>query len=674
MTNMRAAQFRGKIFPINPKYPTVLGLPAFGSVLDVADHIDLGVIVTPAATVPALMRDCGRKGISTIIIISAGFKEAGEAGQRLEEEVLKISKELNIRVLGPNCLGCMNPHIGLNATFAATTALKGNIAFLSQSGALCTAMLDWSLERDFGFSAFVSLGSMSDIDWGDLIDYLAEDAKTEAILIYMESIGDAGKFISLASSAVARKPLFVMKTGKTQAAAKAAISHTGTLAGSDDVFSSAMRQIGITRLNTIEELCDLAWILAKQPLPKGNRLTIVTNAGGPAVIAVDAALQSGALLTELPHKALDALNEVLPAAWSHGNPIDILGDADAARYTKAVQVSGELPDSDGLLVILTPQDMTDPVGTAEAVVGCREQFNKPLFASWMGRKHVEEGKKILKRAGVPSIEYPDSAAHYFGVLASHQNRLRTLSNRKKSPDLTDWSGSVRAEVENHIREAREANRKILTESSSKALIHAIGIPVTRDYLAKTPQEAAEAAEKIGFPVVLKLHSTELTHKTDVGGVKLNILESTGVLKAYQEIESAVTFHASKEAFGGVTVQKMITWKGVELIFGASKDPQWGPVILFGAGGEFVEIYHDHTLGLPPLSHEVALEMIEGTKIVKVLQGARGREPVNIDALAKLLVQFALFASSFPEIAECDINPLLACGEQFIALDARIILD
>jgi acetyltransferase len=671
MANMVAAKFQGKIFPINPKYDKILGVPAFASILDVPESVDLAVIATPAATVPALVRDCARKNIPTTIVISAGFKEVGEEGQKLEEEVVAIAKEANMRILGPNCLGCMNPHVGLNATFAAGCALRGNIAFISQSGALCTAVLDWSLERGLGFSAFVSIGSMSDIEWGDLIDYLGKDPKTDAIIMYMETIGNSKKFLEAASKVALRKPLCVIKAGKTQAAAKAAASHTGSLAGSDDVFSFAMRQTGVMRLDTIDELFEVALFLAKQPLPKGENLTIVTNAGGPGVLAVDAAVQSGANLTKLSAKAIESLNKVLPASWSHGNPIDVLGDADAKRYVEAIAMSIAEPETDGLLVILTPQDMTDPTGTAKALVDRMKDFNKPLLASWMGGKSVTEGKEILKKAGIPCLDYPDNAAHGFGLLAAHQTYVKNLS--KVGLQEEKLPAAIQAELQKQIQAAIRSNTKILSESASKELIHAAGIPVVRNLLATSPKDAVEAAEKIGYPVVLKLHSSTITHKTDVGGVKLNILDAAGVLKAYQEIENAVTLAAGKAAFEGVAVQKMVKWKGVEVILGSSIDPQWGPVILFGAGGELVEVYKDRTLGLPPLTHGFAMQMIEETKIYHVLKGARGRTPVDVEALANLLVRFSLFIQALPDIAECDINPLLATPEGFIALDARIVL-
>ncbi len=671
VANMIGAKFQGKIYPINPKYPTILGLPAYPSILEAPGDVDLAVIATPAATVPALVRDCARKGIKTTIVISAGFKEVGEEGQKLENEVLAIAKEAGMRILGPNCLGCMNPHVGLNATFAAGCGLKGNIAFISQSGALCTAVLDWSLQCELGFSAFVSLGSMSDIEWGDLIEYLGNDAKTDAILMYMETIGNPEKFLKAVSKVSLRKPICVLKAGRTQAAAKAAASHTGSLAGSDDVFSAAMQQMGVMRLSSIRELYQVALCLSKQPMPKGSKLTIVTNAGGPGVLATDAASLSGADLTELPAPTIASLNKVLPAAWSHANPIDVLGDADAKRYVEAIAKALEDPATDGLLVILTPQDMTDSTGTAKALVERVKDFKKPLLASWMGGGSVTEGREILKKAGIPSFEFPDNAAETFASLANHHKHLQELRGRgNERPSLP---AGIKTELQTQIQAAARTGIKILTESASKEILHAAGIPVVRNLLATSPQEAAAMAKKIGYPVVLKLHSTTITHKTDVGGVKLNLTDEAGVIKAYQEIEASVTKIAGKEAFEGVAVQQMVRMKGTEVIFGSSIDVQWGQVILFGAGGELVEVYKDRTLGVPPLSREFAREMIEGTKIFHVLEGARGRTPVSIDALADLLVRFSLVIEALPMIAECDINPLLVSAEGFIALDARIVL-
>ncbi len=465
VANMIGAKFQGKLYPINPKYETILGIPAYPSILDVPDEIDLVVIATPAATVPALVRDCGRKKIPSTIVISAGFKEVGEEGQKLENEILAIARETGMRILGPNCLGCMNAHVGLNATFAAGCALKGNIAFISQSGALCTAVLDWSLERELGFSAFVSLGSMCDIEWGDLIDYLGKDPQTAAVIMYMETIGNSEKFLKAVTNVAFHKPLCVIKAGRTQAAARAAASHTGSLAGSDDVFTAAMRQKGVMRVDTIDELFEVALCIGKQPMPKGSNLTIVTNAGGPGVLATDAAVLSGAELTELPRAAIETLNKVLPASWSHGNPIDVLGDADAKRYVEAIAKALEEPTTDGVLVILTPQDMTDSTGTAKALVERAKEFKKPILTSWMGGRTVFEGREILKKAGLPNFVYPDNAAHAFGLLASHHKYLKHLEKMGNQQPMLP--ASIKAELEKQMHMFVKSGTKILSESAIK---------------------------------------------------------------------------------------------------------------------------------------------------------------------------------------------------------------
>ncbi len=671
VANMIGAGYKGKLYPINPKYEKILGVKAYPSVMEVPGDIDLAVIATPAATVPALVMDCAKKKIPTTIVISAGFKELGPEGLKLEQEVLRIAKETGMRILGPNCLGCMNPHVGLNATFAAGCGLKGNVAFISQSGALCTAALDWSLEQGMGFSAFVSLGSMSDIEWSDLIEYLDKDPNTRTIILYMETIGDAKRFIEVATKVARHKPLLVIKAGRSEAAAKAAASHTGSLAGSDDVFSAAMQQMGIIRVNSITEFFKVALCLSMQPLPKGSNLTIVTNAGGPGVLATDAAVLYGATLTELPQTTIEKLNKVMPGPWSHGNPIDVLGDADATRYIEAIRAAIAEPTTDGILVVLTPQDMTDSTGTAKALVEHLPEIKKTLLASWFGAKTVQEGKEILLKAGVPTVLFPDDAAHIFGILATHQKHVKKLAeSATQRPTLPT---GVKAELQKQVQTAVRGGAKIMTESASKELLHAAGIPVVRNLLAHSAKEAVVAAEKIGFPVVLKLHSSTVTHKTDVGGVKLNLKNGGEVEKAYEEIKTSVTKMAGSEAFEGVAVQQMVKTQGAEVIIGSSVDRQWGPVILFGAGGEFVEVYKDRSLGLPPLSHSFARLMIEDTKIVQILKGARGRAPVDIDKLADLLVRFSLFIEAMPEVAECDINPLLASSEGFIALDARIVL-
>lgn len=664
-SNMLKANFYGKIYPINPKYSHILGVKAFPSILEVSDRVDLVVITTPAKTIPAIVLECAKKKIPTAIIISAGFKEVGEEGRLLEEHVLSICKEHGMRLLGPNCLGCMNPRIGLNASFAAGCGLEGKIAFLSQSGALCTAFLDWSLERKLGMSAFVSLGSMSDIEWSDLLEYLEKDPHTEGIFMYVETISETARFKEVAARVAKTKPIFVIKGGKTEASAKAAASHTGSLTGNDDLFSYAMKQLGICRINTIEQFFNIALFMAKEPNLKGKNLTIITNAGGPGVLSVDAAVKGGAFLSKLSDQTFANLNEILPSCWSHDNPVDVLGDANVERYKKTVDLCLQDKNTDAVFVILTPQDMTDCTEIAKAVVESHNSHKKPLFVSWMGAQSVAEAKKIFNDSRAIFFEYPDEAAETFGILSSHLEKLKIQKPAHKE------SSSIKLKNKNAFKPVSKT--KMLSETASKEWVFSEGFPVVRNFIAKTKEEAADLAEKIGFPVVIKLHSQTITHKSDVGGVKLNLKDSSMVKKAFEEIYTSLKNLGKEEAFEGVAVQKMILDKGVEVILGSKADPQWGAVVLFGAGGEFVEVYSDRSLGLAPVSKAYALEMIKETKIYSVLQGARGRKPCDLEALADLLVKFSEFISGATEIDECDLNPLIVTSEGSIALDARIVL-
>jgi acetyltransferase len=603
------------------------------------------------------------------VVISAGFRETGASGAELEREVIKRAGSM--RVIGPNCLGIMNPSRGLNATFAANIAHPGHVAFLSQSGALCCAILDWSLKENVGFSSFVSMGSMADVGWGDLIYHLGDDPATKSIIIYMESIGNARAFLSAAREVALSKPIIVIKTGRTEAAARAAASHTGSLTGSDEVLDAAFRRVGVLRVGTIAELFDMAEILAKQPRAKGPRLAIVTNAGGPGGLAADALSLSGGELSDLAPETFGALNELLPAHWSRNNPIDVLGDANAERYAKCTSLALSDPNTDGVLVILTPQAMTDATGTARQLQDLAEAGDKPLLAAWMGGPAVEKGEDILNAANIPSFKYPDRAARAFTSMWQYSSNLRALY---ETPLLASIAPPDRAQAEEIIRHAREKKREILTEFESKNLLAAYGIPVVPTRIAKNPEEAARIATEFGFPVVLKLCSETITHKSDVGGVVLNLTDRTSVAEAFREIERRVTAAHGMIAFEGVTVQPMIAGGGIELILGSSPDSQFGPVLLFGAGGKFVEIIKDRALGLPPLTATLARRMMEQTRIFAALRGVRGAKPSDLAALDQLMVRFSQLVAEQRWIKEIDINPLLAREDgSFIALDARIIV-
>lgn len=673
LENLRAGQPEFPIYAVNPNRSTVLGRPCYARVADIPEQVDLAVLTTPAATIPGLIRECAEEGVRGAIIISAGFRETGEAGKKLEMQVLEEARKGNMRIIGPNCLGVMSPLCGLNATFAGSMAARGSVAFLSQSGALCTAMLDWSEREMVGFSSFISLGSMLDVGWGDLITYLGDDPNTKSIVLYMETIGDARSFLSAAREVALSKPIIIIKAGRTEAAAKAAASHTGSLAGRDDVLDAAFKRVGVLRVNNISDIFYMVEVLSKQPRPTGPRLTIMTNAGGPGVLATDSLISNGGKLAEIPPSIIKELDALLPPHWSKGNPVDILGDADAHRYAAALEIVSKNPESDGLLVIMTPQGMTSPTSIAENLRHYATSTGKPILASWMGGPTVAEGVRILTKAGIPMFPYPDTAAKAFTYLWQYADHLRSLY---ETPSLIsdEHSTDQKFAADQVIEEVRNSGRTILDEAESKKVLSLYGIPTVQTVTALTESEAVDAAARIGYPVVLKLYSKTITHKTDVGGVKLNLRDEESVREAFRSIQESVTAHGSASDFGGVTVQPMVSFKdGYELILGSSTDAQFGPVLLFGTGGQLVEVFKDRALGLPPLNSTLARRMMEQTKIWTALKGVRGRAPVNTAALEELMVRFSRLVVEQPWIKEIDINPLLASPSGFLALDARIIV-
>jgi acetyltransferase len=660
--------FDGTVYPVNTKRQTVQGIKAFSAIGEVPGPVDLAVIATPAVTVPNLINECAAAGVKGAVVISAGFKEIGAAGVELEHEIQR--RRGDMRIIGPNCLGIMIPSIGLNATFAKRMAKEGNVAFISQSGALCTSVLDWSIRQNVGFSAFLSTGSMLDVGWGDLIDYLAFDFHTRSILIYMESVGEARSFLSAAREVALRKPIIVIKAGCTEAAAKAVASHTGTLTGDDAVLEAAFRRAGVLRVKTIEDLFSMAEVLGKQPRPRGPRLAVITNAGGPGVLATDMLVAEGGQIAQLSQDSLQKLSSMLPAAWSHNNPVDVLGDAGADRYIKAIDVVTADPNIDGVLAIVTPQAMTDPTAIAKGLESFKNLSEKPILASWMGATDVEEGEAILNRCGIPTFKFPDAAARAFCYMWRYSENLRALY---ETPALSRWDQGVsrRIIVGKIIRAAIESQRTILTEVESKEVLDAYGIPIVQTLVARTEGEAVRLSAELGRPVVLKLYSEVITHKTDVGGVKLNLQTETEIREAYRAIQAAV--EDKPGAFLGVAVEPVVGGDGYELILGSSIDAQFGPVLLFGSGGQLVEVMKDYCLGLPPLNSTLARRIMEKTHVYSALKGVRGRPPVDLERLEKVLVQFSLLVAEHPWIKEIDVNPLVASTDQLLALDARIVL-
>ena len=667
LRNLIGSPFGGAVYPVNPKHDSVLGIRAYPNVAAVPGTIELAIIVTPAATVPGVIRECARAGVKAAVIVSAGFREAGAGGLDLERGVLEEARAGGIRLIGPNCLGVMSTFSGLNATFASAMALQGSVAFISQSGAMCTAILDWSLREQVGFSAFVSVGSMLDLGWGDLITYLGNDPHTRSIVIYMESVGDARAFLSAAREVALQKPIIVIKAGRTERAAKAAASHTGSMTGSDDVLDAAFRRCGVLRVNSVSDIFYMTEVLASQPRPRGPKLLIVTNAGGPGVLATDALLGMGGELAELSTETIAALNEVLPRHWSHSNPVDIIGDARADRYTKAVEIASKNVECDGLLVIMAPQGLASAVEIAESLRPFAKMPGKPILASWMGGEKAAQGEAVLNNAGIPTFPFPETAVRAFHYMWKYSVALRGLYETPVRVEDSECDPTAAGRV---IEAARQAGRTLLSEIESKQILQAYGIPVAEATLAASEDEAVNAAAHIGYPVALKLHSLTITHKTEAGGVMLGLRDAAAVRAAFGSIRDGV----DAKDFAGATVEPMLdTASGYELILGSNVDAQFGPVLLFGAGGQLVEVLQDRSLALPPLNTTLARRCMEQTRIYTALTGVRGRKPVDMGALEGAFVRFSQLVAEQTWIREIDINPLLATPSGVVALDARVVL-
>lgn len=673
LLNLVSSPFGGVVFPVTSARRSVLGIRAYPNLAAVPDPVDLAIVVAPAPEVPEIMSACVAAGVRGAVVISAGFRERGPAGAALEAEVLARAQRGNLRLLGPNCIGVMRPTIGLNATSAGTMAPRGKVGFVSQSGALGTAILDWSLRENVGFSAFVSLGSMLDVGWGDIIDYLGNDPDTQSILIYMETIGDARAFMSAAREVALTKPIIVLKAGRTAQAARAAASHTGALTGSDEVYHAAFRRCGLIRVETVADLFYMAGVLAKQPRPAGPRLLILTNAGGPGVLATDALIAHGGELAELAPTTLADLDALLPQHWSHDNPIDILGDATPERYARALEIAARDPNVDGVLTIYAPTGSAEPARIAEQLRSFAAPRGKPLLTSWMGGMSIAPAEALLEGTAIPSFRYPDTAARIFSRMWRYSYNVRGLY---ETPILAASSADelhAQAQAGGMVVAARAAGRTLLSGVEAQQLLHAYGIPIVAGRIASSVDEAVVMAHEIGYPVALKLHSSTITHKAAVGGVRLYLRDSAEVRVAYAAIAAAARNQGGTDAFAGVLVQPMVTQVGVELIIGSVVDPQFGPILLFGAGGGLVEIADDHAIGFPPLNSTLARRMMEQTRIWRALQGARNQPPVDIAQLEQIMIRFSRLVIEQPLVREIEINPLIARGEQILALDARAIL-
>lgn len=674
LRNLVGRGYGGIVYPVNAKREAVQGIAAYRSLWDLPHVPDLAVVCTPAATVPGIVDECGRLGIMAVLIISAGFREAGPEGKALEQQVLAAAANYRgLRLLGPNCLGVMVPAIGLNASFAASMALPGRVAFLSQSGALCTSVLDWANAAGIGFSHFVSIGNMLDVGVDDLLDYLAADAATDAVVLYVESITEARPFMSAARALSRDKPIVAYKAGRFADSAQAAASHTGAMAGVDAVYEAAFRRAGIVRVFDIDEMFDCAKLLARRRVPSGSRLAIITNAGGPGVMACDALLDRRGTLARLEPATVEKLNAAMPPFWSHGNPIDILGDAPPQRFADALALVIADKNVDAVLVLLTPQAMTDATASAVAVIEAARHTSKPLLAAWMGGASVQDGVERLQAAGVPTYSTAEHAVRAFMRLVEYARNRELLVETPREVPLK-FSLDPPA-LRRRFDEIARGNHATLSEDDSKQLLSAYGIPVSMPQPAATAEEAVALADKIGYPVVLKVLSPQITHKTDVGGVALNLADREQVQAAFARIvESARRLRPDADV-RGVTVQRMaVAVHGVELILGMKRDPVFGPVIMTGFGGIAAEVFQDKALELPPLDERLARRMLESLRVWPLLTGYRGRPVVNVEQLVETLMRFSYFVAHLPELSEVDINPLLVMPQEVVALDARVVVD
>ncbi len=671
--NLLQAGYKGALYPVNPKSAEIQGQRAYASVADIGKPVEMVVIATPPQTVPGIIEECGLHGVKAAVIITAGFGETGSKGAALERQLLDNARRYDIRLIGPNCLGVMRPAIGLNATFNKGVANVGNIAFISQSGALCTAILDWAERNDVGFSSVVSMGSSTDVDFGEILDFLVSDPNTHSILMYIEGIRNARSFMSALRAAARIKPVILVKVGRHAAGSKAAMSHTASLVGADDVFDAAISRSGAVRVQTVTQLFTAARALSCGFRPVGNRLAIVTNGGGPGVMATDRAVDLGLAIATLSDATVEYLNQHLPENWSHGNPVDIIGDAQSDRYQHAVKACLEDDNVDGVLAILTPQAMTKPLGSAQALIELADSHSKPLLTCWMGEVQVEESRRAFTKAHRPHFRTPEPAVEVFSHLSAYYRNQRLLM-QMPGP----FSHHIEPDVESArliIEGAMQEHRKVLNEMESKALLSAFHIPVARTMVAHSPTEALLIAQQLGFPVAMKVNSPDITHKSDAGGVMLNLRNAHEVRAAYQHIIDNVQQNRPNAKVEGIAIEPMVVKpNGRELMIGVTSDPVFGPVITFGAGGTTVEIMGDRAVALPPLNRFLVRELIGETRISKMLGHFRNLQPANIEALEDVLLRVSEMVCELPLLREMDINPLILDEHGALAADARVMVE
>jgi acetyltransferase len=673
--NFTQMGYPGKVYFVNIRKPEILGVKTYPTVDQIPEPIDLAIIATPAKTVPDIIEECGKAQVKGVIIVSAGFKETGPEGKALEEKILVASKKYGIRVIGPNCIGIIRPRSNLNATFLDKMPKPGNVAFLSQSGALGSAILDWALHENIGFSNFVSVGSMLDVDFGDLIDYFGSDPKTRSILMYIEGITEARKFMSAARHFARTKPIIVVKSGKFSESAKAAASHTGSLSGEDAIYDAAFKRAGVVRVNEIADLFNAAEVLGTQPLPKGPRLAIITNAGGPGVMATDSLIAQGGKLAKLSQKTLDSLNAVLPTFWSHGNPVDVLGDARSERYKAAVEACLIDENIDGILIVFTQQAVSESVEIAKNIVELvrsKSYQDKTILTSFMGYGAVQEANSILNANNIPTYTTPEQAIRTYMYMYNYQRNIDLLYETPE--ELPVDSAPPKRPIMALIRNAAFEGREILTEDEAKKILKYYNFPVIKTAVANNVEEAIVFSKDMGFPVVLKILSPQIIHKSDAGGVILNVNSPREVREAFEILIQRATAYNPNAQIIGVTVQPMVEKKGQEIIIGGKTDPVFGPVILFGMGGVGVELFKDYSIGLPPLNTTLIHRMMEETKVYRLLKGWRNAPPMDLKKLDETVLMFSQLLVDFPQIKEIDINPLLISQKDAVILDARIVID
>ena len=673
--NLIAMGYEGDLFAVNPKYKKVQGRKSYPAIGEIGRNIDLAVIATPAESLPGIIRECGDADVQGAIVMSAGFAEEGPDGTRLQDRMREAARESGLRIIGPNCLGVMRPSRKINATFSRNSAIPGHLALVSQSGAICSAILDWAEDQRIGFSLVASLGDAMDVDFGDLLDFLALDPETRSILLYVEGIRNARSFISGLRTAARMKPVIVIKSGRHAEGSRAAMSHTGALVGADDVFDAALERAGAVRAQTVQQMFSAAAILSSGARARGNRIAIVTNAGGPGVMATDRAVELDLGIAELGAQTLARLDAALPAHWSHGNPVDILGDADATRYQAALEACLADPGVDGVLAMLTPQAMTDSDASAEAVIRCASGSGqgKPVLACWMGGKHVEKARDLFCKQRLPHFITPEASVEAFAYLTAHQRNQRLLLQvpgplSDRSPADVDGARMI-------IEGALSEGRRTLGTMESKAVLAAFRIPVTQTVQAHNASEALVAASTLGYPLAMKIASPDITHKSDVGGVRLNITTAELVRKSFQAMMQEAAESKPEARLEGVTLERMYrSHYGRELMVGVLRDPVFGPVISFGSGGTSVEVLQDRAVALPPLNETLIRGLIGRTRVARLLQRFRHMPPVDTVALEQVLLRISEMVCELPEVAELDINPLIVDEHGLAAVDARIVVD